>query len=348
MKVLEQGQQKRRFTDFYFQRIKADAKTPTNPHAIPRPQNVKGTSRSSEIPFVRTTVPGDEIKDYVRYQAAQKALQDRLNSTSTTEALTTTKNNENSLQHTSTSDTSSSERSLQNTRRFHLTRDLVSQLSPNRSGGIRKQKLYLRPPVATFIEKNSPRFQSEKETFHRSLPIDRIMASANVSCPKSFRDNTSDSQPVLDVHTEKVTTRPFMKPQISSTRRGQSIQDHPSTWDRDSDALADELAALAFEMDPTSIPPSPANVKTQSSDGPVHAVKIVDINQEDNEYVYETYVRVKHSGPNTAEIWSQKRNEIGVLVIDEDEEDLWEMYIHGNDDSDWDEEDPDSNGGFDT
>jgi len=57
----------------------------------------------------------------------------------------------------------------------------------------------------------------------------------------------------------------------------------------------------------------------------------------DEDYVYETYIRVPfgHDPPVSA-------SNVGVLVINEEDEDLWQDYMESDEETDWDEED--SNG----
>ena len=62
----------------------------------------------------------------------------------------------------------------------------------------------------------------------------------------------------------------------------------------------------------------------------------------DDMYVYETYLRVPRSelAPN----YDENKDSIGVLVIEEQDEELWQTFAEDDEDSGWDEEDGDSNG----
>ena len=119
----------------------------------------------------------------------------------------------------------------------------------------------------------------------------------------------------------------------SVTRTGESINDHPSTWNQDSDQLADELAALALNMDPEL---SPATRDESSlSKGSIDANEP----KNDEEYVYETYVRMPQAEyPVSGDV------EAGIIVVEDDDQDFWETFADETDDKTWDEEDADSNG----
>ena len=67
----------------------------------------------------------------------------------------------------------------------------------------------------------------------------------------------------------------------------------------------------------------------------------------EDEYVYETYIRLPHNAAIQREI--EQNNlaaNIGVLIIAEEDEELWEAYAESDSDNEWDEEDADSNGRF--
>jgi hypothetical protein len=219
--------------------------------------------------------------------------------------------------HESSAQTSTKVKPARETRRFHLTRHISSVLSPNSAGGIRKSKHFLRPPLPTFIEKNPDMLE------------EALTAEAASSGSKS---------------RTKLAKSPLPKP-------GTSINDDPRTWDTTSEKLAAELLALALEFDPEAkakvdsgevILPSVNEPKVPPAAHKEKHTETVPAASYDD-YIMEIYVRMpydtqKHDvDPNT-----NHANDIGILVIDEENEDLWHQYVDSEEESDWDEED--SNG----
>ena len=157
---------------------------------------------------------------------------------------------------------------------------------------------------------------------------------------KTSVDSPSDT---IDAQSkESVSIPTFVKPKTPPTKSGTSLQDPSRTWNRESDQLADELAALAMEMDPDAQPDSPVREAPSSSvAGP--DIQPARPNPIEEEYIYETYIRIseENHSSNTMDPNVSVSN-VGVLVIDEEDEDLWEGYMQSDDESDWDDED--SNG----
>ncbi|KAK5102600.1 hypothetical protein LTR70_000458 [Exophiala xenobiotica] len=282
----------------------------------PKPAPISG------IPIVKSTQPGDEVKDFQRYKAFQNLRRDESAVNSIVAPLEATRH----------------AKPPQNARRFHLTRDLSTALRPQSSGGIRKSKSSLRPHLPTFVE----RYQAAKvhhTSFHAESPIDRVIRSAKLAGhdvdPKQIVENESD--------VEKQKVQMFQKPS-NAAKTGRSIQDDPATWDLESDQLADELAALALEMDPdarSNYLPEPPNVQDQVISVAHPAVKRLE---ELDEFVYETYIRLQQGKLADLDVITRTKS-LGYLVIDEEEEDLWDQYLREDEDDDdeWDEEDEDSN-----
>ncbi len=120
-------------------------------------------------------------------------------------------------------------------------------------------------------------------------------------------------------------------------KTGQSIRDHPSTWDYDSDQLAEELAAFALEISREEKQECQANV-TKEFQGVDIKDSYVDM---DEDFIYDTYIRVPVIAGSKGEA---SRNDVGLLVIDDKDQELWQTFVESDDDSEWDEDDPDSNG----
>ncbi|KIV80468.1 hypothetical protein PV11_07966 [Exophiala sideris] len=323
---------KRRVTDFYFQRVRDRTIAPISlrEKTDPTPQAPQRTIPG--VPTVRWTSPGDEKRDYEKLKARLKAQADADTAVSNAgDAQDAAKESQ------SAPATPISKESLQGARRFHLARNLSSVLSPNSSGGIRKQKSGLRPPLATFIEKHGAAFSHESNPLYRGEPVDKILDTSKVG---SLKDGVSEGaqEPSLETlrTSQRNATNTFLQATSKGTKKGTSIIDHPSTWDQESDQLADELAALAMELDPEleqnvqqQDPPTPFKNTTDT---------VMNSSDRDDEYIYETYVRVRYDDSKQPTLDLSPDN-IGVLVITEEDEDLWQKYVDSDDESDWDEED---------
>ena len=116
-------------------------------------------------------------------------------------------------------------------------------------------------------------------------------------------------------------------------QKGESITDHPSTWNQQSDQLADELAALALDMDPEL-----STVAEHGSTPSDHLTKSSE-HEKDEDYVFETYVRMPQAEyPVVGDVGA------GIIVVEDDDQDFWETFTDDAEDKTWDEEDADSNG----
>ena len=227
-------------------------------------------------------------------------------------------------------------------RRFHLARHLFPTSSALHSAAPRKQNPSLRPPIATFIERQI----SNSVAGNTGTAVDRV-----VHVPQEDPQVTSplESKPP-DLNTLQVSKRSalntFVTARKPSERTGTSIRDDPNTWDHDSDQLANELAALAMELDPEMAalqPPMPA-IKSEPETVSFRDPNRMDLDGDDD-YVFETYIRVLQSEDGIAmDLPELAEANFGVLVIDQEDEDLWNKYVDSDQEDDWDEED--SNGKF--
>jgi hypothetical protein len=139
--------------------------------------------------------------------------------------------------------------------------------------------------------------------------------------------------------SKRYDTSTFLQNGSKAVRKGTSIRDHPSTWDHESDQLADELASLAMELDPIVKQESePENI---AATPPEPQDTVMSLHEGEEDFIYETYIRVPYD-EETPHSLGLSDNNIGLLVIDEDDEDLWQKYVDSDEDTDWDEED--SNG----
>lgn len=333
----EPNRAKRRFTgqSYHFKLLKSPVAplshqgTQSN-RAASTPSATTSSDYQHGIPSVRTTAPGDEITDFPRLRQKQisrtteppSADPNMLAPTNKIEKFPVTGSHQSNLP--------------KHARRFHLTRSLSSAYGASKPTGIRKKgsrSTSLRPPLPTFVERQA------SDEIHAKLLADNMLHDRG----------TSDGKPSDDasqaLYEDSISAPSFTRPDEGSSKSGVSIHDPLATWNRESDQLADELAALAMEFDPDvsqartspSPPPKGPQPELQPSPDPPRTARIED------EYVYETYIRMPDDKPMEAAVTSDiSANHVGVLVIDEGDEDLWEGYMENEEDSDWDEED--SNG----
>ncbi|EXJ92575.1 hypothetical protein A1O3_01127 [Capronia epimyces CBS 606.96] len=330
---------KRRVTDFYFQRLRDEIIAP-----VSQRDNSPLTPQRSQpsipgIPSVRWTSPGDEKRDYEHLKAK---LKEKADNNAAPVGATNTAGEESQPAPVAGSHSAPTtpipREGPQQARRFHLTRHLSSALSPNSSGGIRKVKTAIRPPLATFVERHGATFSHEQSPLHKVTPLDNVLDVPNDGKSEL---TTSDAR-LLGIEALEASKRTpintFLQASKQAVRKGTSIRDHPSTWDHDSDQLADELAALAMELDPD------VKGKAEDAGAPSRPVpepedtKMISSDHEEN-YVYETYIRVRHDDETPDPISMIESNNVGVLVIEDEDEDLWQKYAGSDDDTDWDEED---------
>ena len=70
-------------------------------------------------------------------------------------------------------------------------------------------------------------------------------------------------------------------------------------------------------------------------------VDMMDLDSDEGDFVYDTYVRQ----PDTAVSLDEMNGNIGILVITEEDQEVWESYIEDEDsDKDWNSEEEDENG----
>lgn len=317
-------------TDFYFQRLSHDPIAPVSSREAPSLPHRPPQALADGIPAVRATAPGDDKKDFERLRTNLKANEagERVIDKPQTQTPADTGSQSAPV-------TPVSKEKLESARRFHLARHLAPALTPNVSGGIRKQKLSIRPPLATFVERLGVKFRHEENPLYGGTPLDKILDVSPGETSAKSKEPTARALQAAQRHA----TSTFLQNAPNSVREGNSIRDHPSTWDHESDQLADELAALAMELDPEAkerleredpltLPPASKDLEVRFRD-------------REEDYIFETYIRVRYDD-ETERLLALPDTSIGLLVIDEEDEDLWQRYVNSDDDTDWDEED--SNG----
>ena len=336
---------KRRATDFLFRRLRTDeiediSRVPSLARDVSNTRQEKQRSASQDdnldIPQIRTTLPGEEVKEMKALKAAIKSrAEDREKLHHKAEGCA---QHSDPLHETTPFSTVPIKVPL-NARRFQLSREHATVGPSKLYGGVRKPVHRSKAQLATFVEKGFARMDLHSRIPTKSIPIDRIVEVRTSDGSNTGASHSSgpveDRQQTITRHTLE---RPFVKTCANEARKGRSINSHPDTWDFDSDQLASELAAFAFELDPTG-DSEPVKVPFKSVSSPITT------DMGDDEYVYETYIRIPHNADSQAEIDQHDMTaKIGVLVIAEEDEELWEAYGESDGENEWDEEDADSNG----
>jgi hypothetical protein len=182
--------------------------------------------------------------------------------------------------------------------------------------------------LPTFVERQA------LDQLYAKPPVDRFVNGTSTST-----ENGSE-----DAEKAAVEVPAFIQPKKGLSNSGFSINHPSATWNRESDQLADELAALAMEFDPDLKSEAPSSKPpTAFEPVPEPASQSPRPARVEDEYVYETYIRMSDEDlAQNVEMVDPSTDTIGVLVIDEEDEDLWEGYMESDDDSEHDDED--SNG----
>ena len=155
----------------------------------------------------------------------------------------------------------------------------------------------------------------------------------------------------------------------------QNIKESSSQWDHNSEVLVGQLQNIVFQetnaarataqngetapqLRAQSKSPEPRQLAAKeivdASTEDESMMEMID-NEHDNRYVYETYVRSVAPPANTSAEFSEghmdrlqsiDNSKIGILVIAEEDQEEWETFAEGDQDSDkdWNSEEEDENG----
>ncbi|RMZ85853.1 hypothetical protein DV737_g467, partial [Chaetothyriales sp. CBS 132003] len=228
--------------------------------------------------------------------------------------------------------------SHQQPRRFHLVSDLTNGMpnvdSSGRSHrGRAKHHRHLRPPLATFVEQ-LPRTQAAAS--HREIG-DELALVTKPQVSQTVASDASHAEHQQNVPTNHHSATPTEQPQPAA-KTGHSMYDHPDTWDLESDQLADELAAFAMDLDPVAAHDASNRVARDPEVKPVAPPELMVL---DDDLVYDTYVRVTYEEMDLDPVAIDPEVNFGILVVDDEVEDLWQEYLNedADDEDEWDAED---------
>lgn len=191
------------------------------------------------------------------------------------------------------------------------------------------------------MERYGAPLDPEQNPLYKAPPVDKMLDVPKVGSVEPAGPGNLEEPSLETLRTSKRSaTNTFLQTGSKGARKGTSIRDHPSTWNHESDQLADELAALAMEFDPEIQDKTEPVVEMPTGMPGVESTGVTPRPREDD-FVYETYIRLRYDD-ETERALALVDNNMGVLVIEDEDQDLWQKYIDSDDDTDWDEED--SNG----
>ncbi|KAF1812489.1 hypothetical protein P152DRAFT_458332 [Eremomyces bilateralis CBS 781.70] len=182
-------------------------------------------------------------------------------------------------------------------RRFHLMRH--RSLTPSALNPSKKRK----SEIATFVEKSDPSGQATPD------------------------DNTWTSPPVPEATaTEQMAPSPKRKrPNVRALRdrvRDQSIKNAPPTENPEElRQLAEEMSRWAQEVE-TGVG-LVSDIRQEEPQNNAMQVDMTTSGQQEGEYVYDTFVQYE-----ATDNLGLSTNNVGILVIEEEDEEYWESYMH--------------------
>ena len=329
------------------------------------------------MPKIRTTQPGEELRDEFSLGANKKAP-------STTSSVGEPPSAPDNAAVDAPAPSKAAE-TAPRARRFHLTRQASTPSFPQSlARGISKRKRGVKPAIATFVEKsvarapNPNRSSASKNIPPRGPPESDTkptsaapaVEAAAPSAPTRKRPNATPAERAWRVQHWSSPRKPngaSPRPASQAGRRtGTTIQAPASEWDYDSPALAAQLQELALQElragEGTDVRQHQEGHAGGGGCAQSEAASDMDEDEEeaqdddDAEFVYDTYVREprptgaypaqtqQHVLAAAGQGWEDRV--VGVLVITEESQAEWETFVDDGEDSDKDynSEEEDENG----
>lgn len=324
-------------------------------------------SHSPQAPIVKATLPGEE---YSKPQNRVSSLFQNINVSA---------GHQNGQRDPKTAGTAQRPVPSTPARQFHLTKASFPSPSLAKDGnGIRKHTKKDKRNVAILMEKKAELFLESKLGAEKSKPAN-VVVNDDSMLPQetSHIETTPLKRPGASAEEAKWRARTrdrLANPSSSTPSATEAKKDtlaQSSTSEDDLLALAEQLHDFALQFPTpvsqapvgTAMPASKFKPKTQpprprpetlheeTTDGDAMAVDADSKNE--NSYTYDTYVRVK--GPSH-EVWTEdfqdqatmeglQWDKVGVLVIDDKDEPIWQEYLEdAEDEEEWDDADEDENG----
>ncbi|KAL4896251.1 hypothetical protein BDV59DRAFT_131673 [Aspergillus ambiguus] len=350
----------------------------TVPRTRPQPPP---PSSSTGVPLVRATSPGAEVREAKRLAAARKEADARIqralhSSPTPNTAATPPPPAPTTATDTDTATTTTpGDASTPALRRFQISRaSTPSLLRGTVGGGVQKRR---EGGVAVLVEK----LKRTPHSRQASVVADAAAAAAAaetaaVTTPVRPRKRPVVNQAEKRWREERKTAISAAKDHLSAVL--EKTQTPGEEGQDEEERLAREFEMIALEMEggngleeerERSIPqvgreagdqvvmskpplkyqprsPNKPRVRAAAEDGGM-PVEREGNESDDGEYVYEMYVRCPVDEHGAAGV-DTTRQDIGVIVITQEDEEYWEHFVvEDEDDEDrWDSEDGDSNGEF--
>lgn len=253
------------------------------------------------------------------------------------------------------------------------------------SSGIQKHKKSRRNDLAVFVEKGKDKLRPKTPRGNSAVTSQRQPRTTGDSMPASAVVQPGEDKPRKRPNATAAERAWRAKnwgddtsttaPRERSAREGRTIHEPSNTWDYSSIELAEQLQRVALQESGYTNGASVAagnvlsspNAKIKPKAAPARFrdrqrqsnVDVANDNgmgvenhvEDDSEYVYDTFVRqIGPSSrvaptPSTDPLEGLNLGKVGILVILEADEGLWETYGEDDDsDRDWNSEEEDENG----
>ena len=317
----------RRSSDFAFQLLrpgikptslskKSFANAPVH-HSSPRSVSHHG---GPSIPTVRATTPGEELEEQRRLKKLREQKSHPDTSLGDGQAPSTEKPTAGPR--------------LQEARRFHLSKPTT--LSSNARANATQFKSHL--DLALFVERRSEPQAQDLGTF---VPVETEgakdqISQQNVVTPRKKRPKANAAEKAFIEDQRKIRTNVDSRHiEVSETSHAPASRDNVKLASAEPSARTQQIL---FDMvDESKGLSDMSDLKVVLDDS------LMDVDSQDD-YVYETYIRIPRSQLVNQNDPTNKDVTYGILVIEEEDQGLWEMYAEADEDPTWEEEDEDSNG----
>lgn len=252
-------------------------------------------------------------------------------------------------------------------RKFHLSRRTFSLIpTDSESSGRIYKKKQRRNDLPVFVEK-SALARSTRDNLSKTLEVFRDTAHTKGN---GYYNAESTDGPEIPLGAREV------KSSFSTPRMVKKVNEHLSEYSKNSIMLAWQLQELATKESLRSSPDlkgalpqpqpkiklKPPRLRLQDKErkstdpgGDQVMDDVIDIEREED-FVYDTYVR--SSGqvvsspkdmiePMVSEPENIDTNKIGILIIEDEDQEIWEKFAEGDEsDKEWNSDEEDENGMF--
>ena len=378
-----QSTKRQRSFNFYWNRV-ADSQAPDLPVSLPLvPSSSESISLNAsnvpQVPKIRTTSPDEDLinehaSSLARIQRPSIEQEKRLirshsPKTPIPPSLTDLRQKKPDVA-----------RSNVGPRRFHFIKSssFMSSRTIDPANKVKKHRKSRRSDLPVFIEKLSARYQVERIPGVLPRIVDDTMQSIDQSSATEVYEQRPRKRPMVNAAEQKWRIENWDNSTKADSdtqgkpRTAQSIKEPSSQWDLNSEVLAEQLQEVVFQ-EMNAVRATPENDKTarqlkvqpkppkprqftvkQNIDAFTEDESTMDVidNEHEDNYVYDTYVRsvadgsIKSSEENMNCLQDIDNSKIGILIIAEEDQEEWETFAEGDQDSDkdWNSEEEDENG----